>query len=234
MKIDTKHVFFDLDRTLWDFEASADEAFRRIFKKFNLSEIGVPSSKAFHYTYNIHNNKLWDQYRKGEIAKEDLRGRRFVETLNSFNIVDKPLGDRIGEEYVRISPLIVRLFPYAIDILTYLHNRKYKLHIITNGFEEVQKVKLMESKMKKFFDKVITSEEAGVKKPESDIFYYAFEKSGANARESIMIGDDYEVDIIGAKKVGMRTILFDPNSIYVNHGSDYHIRSLKEIEEILL
>ncbi len=228
-----QHIFFDLDRTLWDFESSADEAFRRIYDRFELSSFSIPSSKEFHKVYTVHNNRLWDSYRKGNITKEELRGRRFVETLYSFNVSDKELGDKIGDEYIRLSPLIVRLLPYALQILEYLRAQEYKLHIITNGFVEVQTVKLRESDMRKYFQHIITSEEAGVKKPDPAIFNFAIEKTGAIPEESIMIGDDYEVDIEGAKKVGMKTVLFDPGSIFKNPDCDYHIRCLDEIEEIL-
>lgn len=232
MNNNIKHVFFDLDRTLWDFEKSAEQAFDRIFIKFKLGDYGIKSGKEFHDSYTIHNNRLWDQYRKGEITKDKLRGLRFSLTLNDFGIKNDQLGNSIGNEYVHISPLIVNLFPNAIDTLEYLFP-KYKLHIITNGFAEVQTVKLRESNMRRFFSEVITSEEAGVKKPDPIIFNYAFEKSGGIPQNSIMIGDDYEVDILGAKDVGMRQIFFDPNKAHKNPESDYHIRDLKEIKSLL-
>lgn len=227
-----KHIFFDLDRTLWDFEKSAEEAFEQIFLTYDLGSKNVPSGKAFHVAYTVHNNKLWDQYRKGEIKKEVLRGLRFKLTLNDFGIKDNELGEKIGDEYIRISPLIVNLFPYTIEILEYLAP-KYKMHIITNGFAEVQAVKLRESGMKKYFDQVITSEEAGVKKPNPQIFKFAFDKSGALPEESIMVGDDYEVDIIGAQDVGMQQIFFDPYNLQLDVECSYRINNLEEIEGVL-
>ncbi len=227
-----KHVFFDLDRTLWDFEKSAAQAFDEIYKIHGLKDKGVISATEFHNAYTIHNNKLWDQYRNGEIKKEVLRGLRFKLTLGDFGINDDILGEKIGDDYVRLSPLLVNLFPYAIEILEYLYP-KYKLHIITNGFAEVQAVKLSESGMRRFFDQIITSEEAGVKKPDSKIFNFAFDKSGAKPINSIMIGDDYEVDIIGAKEVGMDQIFFDPYSLQPNLDCNYRVVSLNEIFEIL-
>ncbi len=232
MKKKIKHIFFDLDRTLWDFEKSAEQAFEEIYDHHKLFEKGIPSVKEFHNNYTIHNNKLWDQYRKGEIKKEILRGLRFRLTLNDFGIVDEELGEKIGDDYVRLSPLKVNLFPYSIEILEYLYP-KYKLHIITNGFSEVQYTKLKTSGMDKYFLEVITSEEAGVKKPNSEIFEFAFKKAGALAKESIMIGDDYEVDIIGARNVDMKQIFFDPDKKTGKNGSTYYINCLREIESIL-
>ena len=227
-----KHVFFDLDRTLWDFEKTALQAFDKIYIKYNLNKYGIPSGKAFHDSYSVHNDKLWDQYRKGEIKKDVLRGLRFKLTINEFGVYDDELAEQIGNEYVRISPLIVNLFPNAIEVLDYLYP-KYKLHIITNGFAEVQAVKLSESGMIKYFDKVITSEEAGVKKPDTQRFLHAFTESGAKPSESIMIGDDFEVDILGAMNVGAKQIFFDPNFIKKSNACDYTIRNLKEIMDIL-
>ena len=232
MKNKIKHVFFDLDRTLWDFEKSAEQAFDKIFVIHKLSEKGVPSAKDFHNAYTIHNDILWDQYRKGKIEKDVLRGLRFKLTNNDFGIQDDLLGEQIGNDYVKLSPLLVNLFPYAIEVLEYLYPM-YKLHIITNGFSEVQAVKLRESGMDKFFDQVITSEDAGVKKPHPDIFNYAFDKSRAKADNSIMIGDDYEVDILGAKDMGLSQIFFDPFDKQQLSESTFHISSLKEIIDIL-
>lgn len=227
-----KHIFFDLDRTLWDFEKSAEQAFEKIFEKHKLGDFGVPSGTAFHDTYTIHNERLWDQYRKGEIKKEVLRGLRFNLTLKDFGIVNNDLGEAIGDDYVKISPLLVNLFPYAIEILEYL-KENYTLHIITNGFAEVQAVKLRESKMKKYFDQIITSEEAGVKKPDPNIFTFAFDKSGAKPEESIMIGDDYEVDIVGAQNMNMEQIFFDPYNLQPHASCSYRITNLEEIKGIL-
>ncbi len=232
MKEKIEHVFFDLDRTLWDFDKSADQTFEEIFEIHELYEKGVPSFTAFHEAYTIHNNHLWDQYRKGEIKKEILRGLRFILTLNDFGIYDNDLGEKLGNDYVRLSPLKVNLFPYSIEILEYLLP-KYSLHIITNGFSEVQEIKLQTSGMAKYFDKVITSEEAGFKKPDSRIFNFAFEKSGALPQNSIMIGDDYEVDIIGARDVDMPQIFFDPEKKFPENESTFYIVSLQEIEGIL-
>jgi len=232
VKENIKHVFFDIDRTLWDFEKSAQQTFEELFVSHKLFQKGIPSFSRFHEVYTIHNNKLWEQYRKGEIKKKVLRGLRFSLTLEDFNIFDIDLGEKIGDDYIRLSPLKVNLFPYSIEILEYLFP-KYKLHIITNGFSEVQDVKLRTSNIDKYFTEIITSEDAGYKKPDARIFDFAFKKSGALPHNSIMIGDDYDVDIVGAKKVNMKQIFFDPYGISKKGLSTYHINNLKEIEGIL-
>jgi len=227
-----KHIFFDLDRTLWDFDSSAKIAFAELFEKYKLAEKGVESIGAFQTTYNLHNEKLWSLYREGRIKKEVLRGKRFLLTLREFGIDDIMLSEKFGQDYIAISPLRVALFPHAENILKYL-SPNYQLNLITNGFSEVQEIKLISSGLGKYFKVVVTSEEAGFKKPDERIFTYAFEKAGAKPSESIMIGDDYEVDVLGAKAAGMDQVLFDPGFSTQKNGSTFYINHLRELEGIL-
>jgi putative hydrolase of the HAD superfamily len=227
-----RHLFFDLDRTLWDFEKSAVEAFEEIFEKYQLKKRGIQDPLTFHKVYSVHNRRLWDMYREGHLGKETLRWKRFYLTLLDFGIDDKLLSEKIGEEYLAISPRKVNLFPHAMETLDCL-SKRYHLHLITNGFREVQTVKVSLSGMHRYFEKLITSEEAGVKKPDPRIFYYALEKTGALADESLMIGDDYPVDIEGARNVGMDQVFFDPENRSGENGSTYKIKDLKELCEFL-
>ena len=227
-----KHIFFDLDRTLWDFEKSAEETFLEMFEVNELKKKGVASFEEFRAVYKNHNDQLWAQYRKGEIEKEVLSVQRFVLTLAEFGINDMELAKKLGHEYITLSPLKTNLFPYTHEILQYLQD-KYELHLITNGFEEVQQVKVDASDLRKYFKNLITSEEAGHKKPDYRIFQYAFDKANTNASESIMIGDDLKGDILGAKAIGM-------DQIYVNFTNYEHcqvitheVDSLYKIKEIL-
>jgi len=227
-----KHIFFDLDRTLWNFEASSNEAFHDIYKRFGLENKGVSSVNAFKDYYNYHNEILWNQYREGTLSKDVLRGLRFRLTLKEFGIENDELAQQIGIHYVKISPLLVHLFPNAHQILDYLLP-KYQMHIITNGFSEVQFTKLKVSGLDKYFNKVITSEEAGVKKPDPKIFEFAFNKTKTNADVSLMIGDDLKVDIMGAKTIGMDQVLFDPERELSINGATYYINNLIELKKFL-
>jgi len=229
-----KHIFFDLDRTLWDFDKSSKQAFEEIYEKFNLKEKGIDSVHSFYDVYTIHNEKLWDKYREGKLSKEELRGLRFHLSLKDFGIDDRELADKFGEEYIRLSPLKANLFPQAINILEYLYP-KYKLHIITNGFEEVQDIKIKTAGLGMYFDKIITSEEAGEKKPSPEIFNYSLKKAGAKPEESLMIGDDYNVDIIGAKNAGIDQVLFDPKTeqIALSKNVSYYVVCLDELKDFL-
>lgn len=223
-----KHLFFDLDRTLWDFEKSALEAFEEIFDKHQLEQKGIANVQTFHQKYSDHNQRLWNLYREGKLPKEILRWKRFYLTLLDFGIDDKDLAETMGEDYLTISPQKVNLFPHAIETLSCLFE-KYHLHLITNGFQEVQQIKLRASGMNRYFEQVITSEEAGVKKPNPQIFYYALEKSAASPDESLMIGDDYPVDIEGARNVGMDQVFFDPENASQEITATFKIADLKEL-----
>lgn len=227
-----KHVFFDLDRTLWDFDSSALITFKEIYAKYKLSSIGVKSVAEFLKVYNFHNDELWIEYREGKLTKEKLRGLRFHLTLKDFGIVDNKLAEAIGNDYIAISPLRVSLFPNAVETLEYLQP-DYQLHMITNGFSEVQTTKLKSSGLGLFFNKIITSEEAGHKKPDRRIFEFAMGKTTAEPDTSIMIGDDPEVDIVGAKNFGMDQVLFDPERKYSKNGSTFYINDLIELRNIL-
>ncbi len=226
------HLFFDLDRTLWDFESSAAITFEQLYEKHQLKSRGIESVEIFHEVYSQHNEKLWDLYRVGKISKELLRGKRFVLTLDSFGIDDKSLGDTIGDDYVHLSPLNVVLFPNAMEILEYLQPN-YPLYLITNGFSETQQTKLKVSGLGQYFAAMITSEEAGVKKPDARIFQFALDKASARVDTSLMIGDDYEVDVIGARNFGMDQVFFDPHGSHQNSQRTFYIRDLIELKNFL-
>jgi putative hydrolase of the HAD superfamily len=227
-----KHIFFDLDMTLWDFETNAREAYQDIYEKFDLKGRGILSIDSFLKSYLAHNERLWDHYRKGTIKKEILRSLRFELTLKDFGIDDKQLSEEIGMEYITISPQKTNLFPNAIEILGYLYP-KYPMSIITNGFDEVQFTKLKNSNLTKYFGAVITSEEAGCKKPDAGIFEFALMRTGAKADESLMIGDDPEVDVKGAEDAGMDGIFFNPKKLDLNGAIKYQINDLAELKTFL-
>jgi putative hydrolase of the HAD superfamily len=228
-----KHLFFDLDNTLWDFEKNSHETFNEIYQN-NLAGHGkIPSVEAFIDVYTNHNTRLWGLYRENMISKEELRDTRFLIALKEFGIDDKTLANKISEEYIYRSPRKGILFPGTIETLEKLKDR-FRLHIITNGFEEIQHVKLAFAGLDKYFECLITSEQAGSKKPDAGIFHYALGQAGASAGESLMIGDDLDVDILGARAVGIDTILFDPfNMNCATRESTYRVDNIPEILSIL-
>ena len=224
-------IFFDLDRTIWDFDASADDSFNRMFIKYGLEKLGVTSLIVFREHYERHTDLLWSWYRKGEILKEVLNIKRFEMTLADFGISDTLIAVGMSEDYVTVNPEKAFLFPGAIESLEYL-SQKYPLHLITNGFQEVQEQKFRIAKLYLYFKTVTTSEEAGIKKPEPGIFNFAMEKANCTAEDSIYIGDDLAVDVNGALNVGMDQVYFNAEGKRHKEKVTFEIRCLKELMEI--
>ena len=228
-----QHIFFDLDNTLWDFDRSSILAFDKIYDIFKLIDYGIPSASHFHHTYFEHNNRLWELYRQGKIDKEFLKIERFRLPLKDYGIVDEKLATDLGESYPDSAARRVALVPNTLEVLSYLKEKKYNIHLITNGFLEVQSIKMEASGLDKMIDKSFVSEVVGFKKPDHRIFYYAMENVGASLEECIMIGDDLSVDIIPAKEIGMTHIYFNRKKISHNEKLDYEIYNLIEICDII-
>jgi putative hydrolase of the HAD superfamily len=229
-----KHLFFDLDHTLWDFEANSRQTLAALYDSLHLEEKGVYDFDLFHKNYLIHNDKLWERYRNGQIKADELRWKRMWLTLLDFKIGDEPLAREMGILFLDSLPARKLLFPHALEILNYLKEKGYYLHLITNGFEKTQHSKLFHSGLRGYFTEVITSEGSNSLKPHKDIFEYAFSQTGAQKKESIMLGDSIEIDIQGAINAGI-------DQVYVNHlrkepdpsiRPTYTVYSLKELESI--
>lgn len=228
----SKHIFFDLDRTLWDFDKNSRLALSILFEEHNL-HTHFSSFEAFHKTYKEINAKMWYQYGKGQVSKDSLRVGRFIETFRKHKVDKKELALHLSDEYVRISPYQTNLFPGTKETLDVLTGMGYQMHIITNGFSEIQHIKLKQSGIDNYFKVILCSEEVGVNKPNPEVFHFALDKSGAKATNSIMIGDDYNVDVRGATKVGMQAILFDPNEDYRKGTHDWQVTHMNEIPGML-
>ena len=236
-----KHLFFDLDHTLWDFEANSRQTLEELYVSLQLEDRGVRHFDEFHRCYLVHNDKLWERYRNGYIKVDELRWKRMWLTLLDFKIADEPLARIMDTRFLDALPTRKILFPYTREILEYLTAKGYRLHLITNGFETTQHSKLTSAGIAGFFGEVVTSEGSNSLKPHKEIFEYALRVTGAAAAESIMLGDSLEVDIQGAMNAGI-------DQVYVNHlrtgpspaagngaaaiRPTYTVYSLKELENI--
>lgn len=202
-------VFFDLDHTLWDFDRNSGLAFATIFEK-NQIQVDL---QEFLEIYMPINFQYWKWYREERVTKNQLRYGRFKKTFDALNIkVTDDTIDKLSEDYIEHLPDHNYLFDGTIELLDYL-KQHYKLHIITNGFEEVQTKKLKNSKIAAYFDTVTTSEAAGVKKPNPRIFEVALKAALTTPEKSMMIGDTYEADILGAEGVNMKTICYNYHNL---------------------
>ena len=228
-----RHLFFDLDHTLWDFDANAMETLADVYKDLDLQTAGINDFDLFCKHYLHHNAVLWDRYHHGYITAEELKWKRMWRTLLEFKNGSEELAKKMSGYFLEVLPTKQNLFPYTHEILQHLKEKEYKLHLITNGFEKTQWRKLDNSKLGQYFEEVITSETSNSVKPNKEIFEYALRITGAELTQSIMIGDNLDADIKGAINAGM-------DSIFVNHINaelkgikpTYVITHLRELEEI--
>lgn len=227
-----QHLFFDLDHTLWDFEANAKETLQDIYFEYKLSEKGILNFDEFAQRYSYHNERLWDRYTKGFIKQEELKWKRMWLALLDYKIANEELSRNLSKTFLEILPTKTNLFAYTPQILNYLQGKGYQLHLITNGFEKIQHNKLSNTNLCGFFNKVITSEASNSIKPQKEIFEFALNAAKADVANSIMIGDNIDADIAGGKNAGLDTV-------YVNHinknvltEATHTVFHLKQLEEI--
>ena len=228
-----KDLFFDLDHTLWDFETNSKETIQELYTTHRLAELGIVDFDGFYNTYSAHNHRLWDRYTKGFIKQEELRWKRVYLSLLDFKVSNEPLAKEMSQSYLEILPNKKHLFPYTIEILDYLKQKDYKMHLITNGFESVQFKKIKNSGIADYFIEVITSEASNSLKPQKEIFEYALKNAKASVDESIMIGDNESADIQGGINMGMDTIFVNHIQVEPTVPATYTITHLKELETIL-
>ncbi len=227
-----KDLFFDLDHTIWDFELNSKETLWDLHLKYELEAKGIHDFDVFYSQYSVHNHRLWDRYTKGFIKQEELRWKRIYLSLLDYKIADEALSKEMSVDYLDILPNKKNLFPYTIEILDYLKNKDYKMHLITNGFESVQFKKIKNSNLADYFTEVITSEASNSLKPNKEIFDYALKACNAKLETSIMIGDNESADIQGAINVGMDSIFVNHLQIQPTVPATHTITHLKELENI--
>lgn len=228
-----RHLFFDLDHTLWDFDTNSKEALKDIYHDHQLDQRGIDQFNHFFERYSFHNHLLWERYAKGQIKQDELRWKRMYLAMLDFKLADEKLARTMGMAFLDILPNKNKLFPYTHEILTYLKEKGYSLHLITNGFEQVQQHKLNKSNIDNYFNEMITSEVSNSLKPNKEIFDYALNKTGATVKNSIMIGDNLEADIQGGINAGMDTIFVNHVNATAYIQPTYTIVHLKELESIL-
>lgn len=203
------HLFFDLDNTIWDFNSNSFEALYVALDKLRLLEV-IGSYDDFFKIYSEVNERLWELYRQGLMTKKMLSVQRFEESFEKNGTSINTGGGVVNTAYLAEMPLQTKLVEGARKVLDYLHGR-YDVAIITNGFKEVQYDKIHKSELSKYFRKIFISEEVGAQKPGRQIFEYAVKSMNAPKNSSLMIGDSWDADIVGAMNFGIDQIYFNPN-----------------------
>lgn len=231
-----KSIFFDLDHTLWDYDRSAEQTLEELYLRYELDKYGAIDLPSFVSNFFQINLKLWDGYNKGDISKYYLRTNRFrlVFEAAQINLSHCPPDVVAGfnSDYLQECPQKGNLLPGAIDTLESL-KEDYQIHIITNGFEESQRIKLKYAGLEPYIQEMITSESAKSKKPQEQIFKYALKRTGASLVSSIMIGDNLNTDIKGAREFGMDQVYFNPNGIFHSEKITFEVKTLLEIPQLL-
>ena len=228
---DYKCIFFDLDHTLWDYECNARETLLELHTSYDLQEKGI-QFEDFHLQFKQINFELWELYDRGLINNEVIRTQRFKKVLDHFDVADEKLNAVLSHEYLYGCPKKSNLVPYAKEVLEYL-SRHYTMTVVTNGFEEIQVVKLSSGNITHYFDHVITSQKAGYKKPAREIFEYALSANKLQCHEVIMIGDNLITDIGGARNACIDTVFFNPGAVAHTEEVSHEIKCLSELQAIL-
>jgi putative hydrolase of the HAD superfamily len=226
-----KHLFFDLDHTLWDFDRNSELTLRQLYDEYQLGDMDIAFA-PFHESYNIHNDRLWGRFRNGTLKREELRWKRFWLALLDFKIADTALAHELSSAYLEILPTQTSLMPFAKEILEHC-KQKYVLHLITNGFETTQRLKMQYSGIASYFSHIITSEKSNSMKPHPDIFDYALKTTGATPEDCIMIGDALDIDILGAANAGWDHVYFNPAKTPHDKKPTYEVHSLSDLMAIL-
>jgi putative hydrolase of the HAD superfamily len=227
-----KHILFDLDHTLWDFDKNCAETLHELYVLHNLSRFGFDVNQFF-YEYKTINVRMWKEFNAGRITKEEIRESRFGLTFRALGLSEALVPTELNKQFMDICPTKSNVLPHTHRVLEYLLDKKYRLHILTNGFSEIQQLKINSSNLGEYFCEVINSESCGYLKPDKRIFDYALNKISAANKECIMIGDDLEADIIGAKNAGIDHIFFNPNKDFHDEEVTHEIACLSELLNIL-
>ena len=220
-----KYFLFDLDRTLWDFDANARN---NIFSLLDIYSI-TDDKQGFYDNYDKINHTLWTEYEKGIITKDELKSERFYRTLKLYGVDNLEISEQFGNAYLEQMPLQKALMPYAMETLTELKANGCKMAIVTNGFKEVQRNKLERSGIAHFFDVVMISEEQGVNKPCPIIFKRTLKAVGGDKKQAIMVGDDFANDIEGAMIFGIDQFFYNYKSIPCDGGPTYNSADLRDL-----
>ena len=232
-----KDLFVDFDDTLYDTYGNAVIALRETYEYYQLHQY-FDHPQLFYDAYWAANIDLWTRYSRGEITRDFLIVERFRRPLSvgkGLEVTEAlclEMSDRFLD-YCSSKPGVVE---GAHELMDYLKQKGYRMHMCSNGFHEVQYKKLAACGLRDYFDTIILSEDAGVNKPSPLYFDYAFKISGANRETTLMIGDNLQTDIQGALSAGIETLLFNRWQVNLSESTvtpTYCVDHLLDIKKIL-
>ncbi len=227
-----KHLFIDLDDTLWDIHQNSKECLAEIYNDYGYNKY----FKTFEHYYNVYmpsNFHLWGLYRNGEISKDELIVERFLVPVREFGIDDADYAKQLSDDFLERTTRKTKLVDGTMELLNYL-KPNYEMHILSNGFTEVQYKKIENSGLKPYFDKIILSDQIGINKPHTEFFIHALEQTNANPAQTLMIGDSWDADIVGAYNSNIDQLWFNPKGLQPEGFTPtYCVKALHEIKGVL-
>jgi putative hydrolase of the HAD superfamily len=227
-----KNLFIDLDDTLWDIHQNGKECLEEIYHDYEYDKF-YPTFDDYFNVYLPNNLRLWALYNSGTIQKEELTVERFLIPVRPFGIDDPEYAKKLSSDFLDRTTRKTRLIDGTMDLLEYL-KPKYKMHILSNGFREVQFKKIENSGLRPYFDKIILSEDAGINKPHANIFTYALKNTNSRRDQTLMIGDSWEADIAGARNSRIAQLWFNPKgNSAIDFKPTFEVKALREIKGIL-
>jgi putative hydrolase of the HAD superfamily len=226
-----KHILFDLDHTLWDFDRCSCETLGELFHEHQLQRLGI-GEEEFIDTFKVVNRRLWALYSAGAITQHELRTNRFRTIFKELGIDENVVPEGLAEDYLQLCPLKPHLLPFAREVLNYL-KEKYVLHIVTNGFADIQAVKMTSANIGSYFTEIVTSERAGCKKPDRRIFDFTLQQIKARPEHCIMIGDSLDADILGARNASLDHVFYNYEKLVHTEKPMHEINCLSELMHLL-
>lgn len=227
-----KNLFFDLDDTLWAFSLNARDTYEEMYQKYRYDRF-FDSFEHYYSLYQSHNLELWTEYADGKVTKDELNRQRYLYPLEAVGAGDSVLAKAYEKDSLSVIPTKSRLMPHVHEVLEYL-SPKYNLYILSNGFKELQVHKMRSSGIDNYFKKVVLSDDIGILKPWPEIFHFALSATQSQLNESLMIGDSWENDIVGAAGVGMHQVFYNLSGrVDLPFTPTYQIADLKELLDLL-
>ncbi|WP_154853756.1 YjjG family noncanonical pyrimidine nucleotidase [Cyclobacterium xiamenense] len=227
-----RHLLFDLDHTLWDYDSNVRDSLTELYAQHRLAELGTATFEAFFEAFQATNLELWDQFNRGQVDRDQLRAIRFPKVFTRAQLSEAHIPRSLEDDFIRLTSSKAKVMDQAVEMLHYL-GETYDLHIVTNGFNESQYAKLKASGLDKHFKVVVTSESSGFRKPDQRIFAHTLREIGTLPNECLMIGDNPTSDILGAKNASIDQVHFNPRGLKSPVPATFTIRHLSELKTFL-